>query len=292
MEPQTPTPVSSGGSPPPATAPEAGGDPTRPAGSPPASSWRDSITDESLRGHQGLTKFKDVDSLAKSYVELDKLRNERSGVKPLTAESTPDEIAAYRQAMGVPEAPEKYELGELGFPDDFAPTQESLAQWQKVFHTAHMNNDQVKAVMEAYAYQMSQGQEALEDERRAEAAATDTWGKGKFGGAMWEEVKKIVNKHIAKQFGQEGVTIGGWKKGEASTVWNHPALVELIYQNAKLTGHDTWVPADGRGMPMDQATAFTKYNELLTKFRATQDENERATLQAEMAKYAPRAFGA
>src|SRR5687767_2761423 len=75
------------------------------------SSWISSLTDESLRGHQGLTKFKDVDSLAKSYVELDKMRNERSGVKPLTPESTPEEITAYRQAMGIPEAPEKYELG-------------------------------------------------------------------------------------------------------------------------------------------------------------------------------------
>ena len=292
MESQTPNPVSSGGSPPPATAPEGGAVPMTAGAAPP--SLFASLTDDGLRGHQGLAKFKDahVNTFAKSYIELDKLRNERSGVKPLTAESTPDEIAAYRQAMGVPEAPEKYELGELGFPDEFAPTQESLAQWQKTFHSAHMTNEQVKAVMEAYAYQMSQGHESLEEARRAEAEATDAWGKGKWGGAMWEQVKAIVNKHVARDYAQDGVQIGGWKKGEASTIWNNPVLIEMAYENAKLKGHDQFVPADGRGVPMDQASAKAKYDELLNKFRATQDDGERATLQDEMQRYVRRAFGA
>ena len=106
---QTPGASSDVGTTPSVETPEA---PANPAAMPLGSA----LFDESLKTHQGLAKFKDVDALAKSYVELDSMRRERSGVKPLTPESTPEEVTAYRAAMGIPEKPEGYELGELDFP--------------------------------------------------------------------------------------------------------------------------------------------------------------------------------
>src|SRR5262245_60684982 len=77
-----------------------------------------SLIPDDLKASPGLLKFEkaDLPTFAKSYLELDKLRNERTGIKPLAADSTPEDVAAYRKAMGIPEKPDGYEFGELSFP--------------------------------------------------------------------------------------------------------------------------------------------------------------------------------
>ena len=53
----------------------------------------------------------DVESLSKSYQGLEQLLGKKANaIVPPSEKSTPEEVAAYRKAIGVPESPEAYQL--------------------------------------------------------------------------------------------------------------------------------------------------------------------------------------
>lgn len=59
------------------------------------SSWRDALTDETLKGNKSLAKFNDVESLAKSYLELSRKLGSK-GMLPLPKNATAEQVAARR----------------------------------------------------------------------------------------------------------------------------------------------------------------------------------------------------
>jgi len=58
-------------------------------------SWRDGLSDESLKANKSLAKFNDVESLAKSYLELSKKLGSK-GLMPLPKNATAEQVAARR----------------------------------------------------------------------------------------------------------------------------------------------------------------------------------------------------
>ncbi|API59524.1 hypothetical protein BSL82_09545 [Tardibacter chloracetimidivorans] len=73
-----------------------------------ASDWRSTLTkDEKKLGFLG--RFASAESFVESFKKLnDDVKAGRYGVKPLGDDATDEEVAAYRKAFGVPEAPDKY----------------------------------------------------------------------------------------------------------------------------------------------------------------------------------------
>lgn len=67
-----------------------------------------------LREHAKLKEFQDVGSLAKSFLEAQRLIGKKAGLKPLPKDASEDERTSWekelRQLLGVPESPKEYEL--------------------------------------------------------------------------------------------------------------------------------------------------------------------------------------
>lgn len=78
--------------------------------------WRAALP-EDIRAAPSMAKFKDPAELAKSYLEAEKLIG-RKGVVVPGENATPEEVAAFRAALGVPDAPDGYGLAAPeGLPD-------------------------------------------------------------------------------------------------------------------------------------------------------------------------------
>lgn len=266
---------------PPVTTPEG----TTPPVTPPGATWTATLTDESLRSHQGLAKFKDVDSLAKSYIELDKLRNERTGVKPLTAESTPEEIAAYRTAMGIPEKADGYEVGELAFPEDATPTQEQMGAFRSLAHTLHLTPAQVQGILQWYSQDVSQQWNSLQEARAGEVRThMDTLTK-KYG-AQAPQLVQMAQEYVRRRYGQAGLDAFEAGPGQTSALGNHPIVLEMLIESARLTGHDKFIMADAAGGLVNQASAQQRYDAAAKEYYTTQDEGRKAALKQEMEQLA------
>lgn len=277
-------PVTPGGTTP-AASPEGGADPAG-AGAAPAS-WQSTLADEGLRAHPGLAKFPSVDLLAKSYVELDKLRNERGGVKPLTAESSPEDVAAYRAAMGIPEAPEKYELGELSFPEAATPTQENLGQWMKTFHDLHLSQSQVQGIMQAFALDTSTKWTQIHEAQEAQSRETGKELAKRYGAAA-PQMAQLAHEYVKRRWGDEGLQALDFQPGQPTAVGNNPLMLEILIESAKLTGHDQFIVSNSGGGLMSKEAAQARYNEVADQFyKAPEGSPERAALEAEMKRLAP-----
>ena len=75
---------------------------------PPTPTWRDTLP-EDLKADASLATFKDVPSLAKSYVETKKLVGQKALTVP-GPNAPAEEVAAFRAALGVPPSPAEYKV--------------------------------------------------------------------------------------------------------------------------------------------------------------------------------------
>lgn len=73
----------------------------------PVPSWRDALPDD-LKADPSLASFKDVPSLAKSFVETKKLVGQK-GLR-LPDDNDAEGQAAFRKALGVPDTPDGYQI--------------------------------------------------------------------------------------------------------------------------------------------------------------------------------------
>jgi hypothetical protein len=94
----------------------------------------------------------DVESLAKSYQGLEQLLGKKAqAIVPPNEKSTPEEIAAYRKAIGVPDAPEGYNLKPEQLPEGVV-WDESVAK--RAAELAHKHNVPAAAMQEFMKFDM------------------------------------------------------------------------------------------------------------------------------------------
>jgi len=110
-----------------------------------------------------LGKFDDVDSLAKSYQELQSRMG--NSVRIPNADSSAEEVSSFYQKMGMPESPEGYTVGE--------GMEEMLAGFKPMAHSANLTQRQFDHFAKA------QGEAA--DAAEASLKASEDRLKGKWG---------------------------------------------------------------------------------------------------------------
>lgn len=138
----------------PAAAPATGGDP-------PVASWRDSLPDD-LKADPSLKDIADVGTLAKSYVHAQKAVGNNVAIPGKTA--TPEELSAFYQKLGRPEAPDKYDFGKD--PDDlaFKANDEVKSNYMKKAHEAGLSNRQASQLYQWYMGNMSSAAKSHEQQ--------------------------------------------------------------------------------------------------------------------------------
>lgn len=97
--------------------------------------WTSKLPEDLRDAGASLGKFKTVTDLAKSYHHLEKTIGARpQGVIIPSEKSTPEEVAAYRKALGVPDKVEEYNFKPDEMPEGMTWTEGNAKQFAEVAH--------------------------------------------------------------------------------------------------------------------------------------------------------------
>lgn len=141
--------------------------------------WRELMAGDDDKSLKQLSRYASPQEVWKKARALEQ-RLSSGDLKPiLSAKATPEELAEYRKAHGIPEAPDKYDLKDVKIDDVDMPLVNKVLE---AGHAAHLTPAQAKAVVgvwpeikrQALEYQTQQDAEAkktAEDTLRAEWGA-------------------------------------------------------------------------------------------------------------------------
>jgi len=154
-------------------------------------------------------------------------------VKLPNSESTPEEIAEFQKALGVPESPEGYEIkAPENLPEgvDFKP--ETLTQFAEFAHKAGISNDVANQLIE-FQTQMESADMALYQQEQQEALEAEAKQLKQEWGGQYEQKMMLANR-AAQTFGLPS---------------DHPALqsadvVKAFAKAAASISEDSLVPGD------------------------------------------------
>lgn len=100
-----------------------------PAAPPAKPAWMDQLTDD-LKSVDGLTKFKTISDLGKSYVELEGKIGKMVTVPDEKASA--EDVAAFRKRIGVPEKIEDYKVEKIDLPKGMSLDEARLNELREV----------------------------------------------------------------------------------------------------------------------------------------------------------------
>lgn len=180
-----------------------------------------------------LQRFQTPDKWIESYFEAQNLiaRRQENMIPKLGEKPSDAEVAAYRQATGVPESPDKYDMG-----DDFQLGDEDKAELKPVFerlHAANVPNEVAKAVATEWLSTETRRQEAAErqdalDQAHGMASLKETW-KGDYDGNI-QRVSNLMSKTFPKETLE---ALMGARLADGTAIFNNPAVMVGFTQLAR-----------------------------------------------------------
>ena len=141
-----------------------------------ATAWRETLP-EDIRGAPELAKYPDVAALAKGHLEQSKLVG-RKGIVVPGADAKPEDVAAYRAALGVPESPDKYQITRPEIAVDSMVWDEAAEkEFLGEMHKAGAPPAVVQAAITWYGrFFGAQMEQARQETLKAGAALRQEWG--------------------------------------------------------------------------------------------------------------------
>jgi hypothetical protein len=225
------------------------------AGTPP--DWRASITDAELRGHPSLKDIKDVDGLAKTFVNQGKLL----GANRLEAPSDKWDETKWNDfygKIGRPETPDKYGIERpkdlpQGVTWDEALEKEALT----TFHKAGLNPRQAKMLMDWHNGRQinslkSQGEAFVQARTEGEKTLKETWG----------EVNMPANLARAKMAANVVGGEGFLQHLEAIGAANDPKVAIFLEKVGRMIGEDQAGGASNNGFTTGPDAAAAEISKL------------------------------
>jgi hypothetical protein len=148
-----------------------------PAGAtPPAATWRDTLPDE-IKGHASLGKYADVPALAKAYVEAETLIGRKGAIIPKEGDAA-DVTAAWRKAIGVPDAADGYTIARPETVPEALWSDDTAKAYRGIAHEAGLTPAQAQTVAGKFLEMQAAEMARLGEAGQASVAALRTeWGQ-------------------------------------------------------------------------------------------------------------------
>ena len=186
----------------------------------------------------------DVESLSKSYQGLEQLLGKKANaIVPPSEKSTPEEISAYRKAIGVPESPEAYNLKPEQLPEGVV-WDESVAK--RAAELAHKHNVPAAAMQEFMKFDMERA--ALMNQAAAQMIETQLeTGRAELQKVWGDKMPEKIE--LARR---AAVTAG---VDPTSQGFVDPQVVKAIVNLAEKLSDDKLVAGDQTGVSSTRARA-------------------------------------
>lgn len=210
------------------------------------SSWKETISEE-FRNDPNISKFTEIDALAKSYINATRMIGQDKVAVP-NENSTDDQWNEVYGKLGRPESADKY---KLEVKSETAPLDEgAIKQFAENAHQLGLNNKQAQGILEFYKNSMEGSvQQARIDtetaQANAEAELRKEWGRSyedniKKAGAV---AKANMNAEILNMELKDGTRLG-----------DHPAVIKGFANIANILSEDKLVSTDSESV--DQGTDY------------------------------------
>jgi hypothetical protein len=186
----------------------------------------------------------DVESLSKSYQGLEQLLGKKANaIVPPSEKSTPEEVAAYRKAIGVPDSPEGYNLKPEQLPEGVV-WDESVAK--RAAELAHKHNIPASAMSELMKFDMERA--ALMNQAAAQMIETQLeTGRAELQKVWGDKMPEKIE--LARR---AAVTAG---VDPTSQGFVDPQVVKAIVNLAEKLSDDKLVAGDQTGASSTRARA-------------------------------------
>ena len=205
-----------------------------------AKSWKEAIP-EDLRNDPNISKFTELEALAKSYVNATRMIGQDKVAVP-NNNSTDDQWNEVYNKLGRPESPDKY---KLEVKSDVVPLDDgAIKSFAENAHKLGLNNKQAQGILEFYKESMegSVQQSRVDTETaqaNAEAQLRKEWGRAfddniKRAGAV---AKANMNPQILDMELKDGTRLG-----------DHPEVIKGFANIANLLSEDKLVGTESENV--------------------------------------------
>ena len=259
--------------------PAPGAAPADPGSTPPSdggASWRDEWSnalklDDGAK--QRLTRFTAPHEVFNSYLNLEKKLTDSRAVRVPDANSSPEDIAAWNKARGVPDTPDGYKV-DVPVPQGVELQDSDKAFLKTTTERLHKLGADPQLVAEAHRIfyeQAEQAQQTALERATAARAETETalrkeWGRDFEANVKWAEA-------AVQQFGVAPVL--DLRLADGSLLGDHPVIVKAMAQIGRLNSEDPYMlAAAGQGTgksPEDRKAEIMAYRYSDPKKYASQE---------------------
>jgi hypothetical protein len=203
-------------------------------------SWKEAIP-EDLRNDPNISKFTELEALAKSYVNATRMIGQDKVAVP-NNNSTDDQWNEVYDKLGRPESPDKY---KLEVKSDAVPLDEgAIKSFAENAHQLGLNNKQAQGILEFYKNSIEGSvQQNQIDMETAQAQAEQELRK-EWGGNYEANIKKAGA--VAKANMDANILDMQLKDG--TRLGDHPSIIKGFANIANLMSEDKLVSTESEGM--------------------------------------------
>lgn len=223
---------------------------------PPApSSFQESLSEE-FRGVSALQKFNDVNGLAKSYLELERLLGYEKIPMP-KADAKPEEWESVWSRLGKPQKPEEYKFEGIPAEEAKKIDPKFLDKIRPLLHEANLTQKQADAVVSKFIEldkaMMNDLQNTLQSELQREwESLKKDWGNA------YDSMRDIASRAL------DSTKIEGvWEWAEKAGVIDDPMFARIMAHFGQGLSEDVLRGGGGSGTLTPKA-AETEYNMIMS----------------------------
>ena len=219
--------------------------------------WRAALPDE-YKSHEYVKTFQKPGDFVKSALEIKAERDgltsklEKAIFKP-GDDAKPEDIIAFRKALGVPEKPDEYEFPKT----DGVEHDQKMTDWARgVFHKAQLNKDQAGVISKSWDSFMSEMVKADKEATIAAVTAADT--------ALKAEWKADYDKNIEltrRGYDAFEKAVPGFKEvleleTAAGKIGNDARMLKVFHLIGNAIGDDLSIPGMPKSEPQPVVPSF------------------------------------
>lgn len=194
---------------------------------------------EDIREHPSFGPIKDVENLARSYVNAQRLIG--SEKVPLPTNPTDEDLDNIYGRLGRPEAPDGYQIQA----DGNVITEDIATQYADIAHKLRLTPQQAEGVLEYYRSTVSNSAEQMQQIAAEQAESTEAELRREWGKTYDQKISAASG--AAKEFA--GDEILNMQLSDGTLVGNHPAFIKAFAAMADfkttVTSEDTIGEAAG-----------------------------------------------
>ena len=203
-------------------------------------SWKEAIPEE-LRNDPNISKFTELEALAKSYVNATRMIGQDKVAVP-NNNSTDDQWNEVYDKLGRPESPDKY---KLEVKSDAVPLDEgAIKSFAENAHQLGLNNKQAQGILEFYKNSMEGSMQQNQIDMETAQSQAEQELRKEWGGNYEANIKKAGA--VAKANMDANILDMQLKDG--TRLGDHPSIIKGFANIANLMSEDKLVSTESEGM--------------------------------------------